>query len=217
MLGFKPARRIVRGIGLRSVGEWNEWSKSGKRPSNIPGRPDKVYRDAGWTSWPDWMGYERVVNGSWNKGEYLLFKAARRIVRGIGLRSFGEWKEWSKSGKRPCNIPSLPSQVYQDVGWTSYPDWMGYEGKKKMKRAAKRAGDSGAASASSSSSASKKRRRAPSPSSSSSSSFSSEPAAKKQEVQIKVEEVDGFDILSADTELGQVGAGLVNREQRCEW
>ena len=107
----------------------------------------------------------------------LGFKPARRIVRGIGLRSRKEWQEWSKSGKRPSNIPGNPSDTYKDAGWTSYPDWMGYEGKKKkeQKRAAERDDNSGAASSSSFSSASKKRRRAPSPSSSSS---SSEPAAK---------------------------------------
>ena len=80
LLPFEEARRIVRRIGLRS---WREWSKSGKRPSNIPAAPHQVFRNAGWTSWPDWMGYGE---GRVFKEEMLPFKAARRIVRGIGLR-----------------------------------------------------------------------------------------------------------------------------------
>ena len=36
---------------------------------------------------------------------------------------------WSKSGNRPVNIPSLPSSVYQEKGWTDWPDWLGYKPK----------------------------------------------------------------------------------------
>jgi hypothetical protein len=36
-----------------------------------------------------------------------------------------EWNEWSKSGKRPTDIPSDPANVYRDDGWVSFPDWLG--------------------------------------------------------------------------------------------
>ena len=48
------------------------------------------------------------------------------MVRELGLTSEKEWKEWSKSGQRPSNIPSCPHQVYRDAGWVSMPDWLGY-------------------------------------------------------------------------------------------
>ena len=56
VMSFDAARAIVRALKLGSSKEWNEYSKSGKRPSNIPSAPDKVYRNAGWTSWHDWLG-----------------------------------------------------------------------------------------------------------------------------------------------------------------
>ena len=59
-LSFEAARAVVRQLKLKSHKEWYEWSKSGQRPANIPSSPDQVYRDAGWVSWPDWLGYERV-------------------------------------------------------------------------------------------------------------------------------------------------------------
>ena len=126
-LPFEEARFIVQALGLRSWREWCSWSKSGKRPYNIPSNPRHVYKYLGWKSWPDWMGYEGKSNTA--KGEEMLpFKPARRIVRGIGLRSVEEWKEWSKSGKRPSNPhPGNPHKMYKDAGWTSMPDWMGYE------------------------------------------------------------------------------------------
>ena len=59
MLPLEEPRRIVRGNGLTSARKWEGWSKSGKRPSNIPSHPDQVYRDKGWVNTADWLGYDR--------------------------------------------------------------------------------------------------------------------------------------------------------------
>ena len=89
MLPFAVARAIVRNLKLKGQKEWAAWSKSGQRPSNIPGNPDKVYRDDGWTSWPDWLGYEgRVVGKSENM---LSVAAARAIVRKLKMKCNKEW------------------------------------------------------------------------------------------------------------------------------
>jgi hypothetical protein len=122
MLPFAAAREIVRNLKLKGVKEWKEWSKSGKRPSNIPGCPHQTYRDDGWISMPDWLGYEG------GQGAFLPFAVARAIVRKLELKSVKEWKEWSKSGQRPSNIPSAPDETYRDDGWISMPDWLGYAG-----------------------------------------------------------------------------------------
>jgi hypothetical protein len=66
MLPFERARDVARGTGLTSQKEWYEWSKSGQRPSNVPGNPAKAYKGKGWVSWPDWMGYQ-FTNGDQNK------------------------------------------------------------------------------------------------------------------------------------------------------
>jgi hypothetical protein len=50
-------RAYARKLELKGERGWKEWSKSGQRPSDIPGNPNKVYRDDGWISWPDWLGY----------------------------------------------------------------------------------------------------------------------------------------------------------------
>ena len=124
-LAFEAARNVVRTLKLRSGKEWQEYSKSGKRPSNIPSNPNKAYRDAGWVSMPDWLGYEGK--------EILSFEAARTFVRTLKLGGVKEWHEYSKSGKRPSNIPGNPARVYRDAGWVSMPDWLGYGGQNKGK------------------------------------------------------------------------------------
>jgi hypothetical protein len=136
MLPFTVGRAYARKLKLGSKKEWKEWSKSGQRPSNIPGNPHKVYRDDGWISWPDWLG-----NGGTSHNSMLPFAAGRAYVRKLKLRNNKEWKEWSKSGQRPSNIPGNPQRTYRDDGWISMPDWLGY-------------GSSGGAAASRSSSSS---------------------------------------------------------------
>jgi hypothetical protein len=54
-LRSQEARAIVRHLKMKILKEWQAWSKSGRRPSNIPARPDQVYRDDGWISWMDWL------------------------------------------------------------------------------------------------------------------------------------------------------------------
>jgi hypothetical protein len=121
MLPFTEGRAFARRLGLKGQRGWKEWSKSEQRPSDIPGRPDRVYRDDGWVSWPDWLG-----NGKARNTVALPFAVGRAYVRKLKLRSWKEWQAWSKSGQRPSNIPSLPSRTYRDDGWISMPDWLGY-------------------------------------------------------------------------------------------
>jgi hypothetical protein len=145
MLPFAAGRMYVRKLKLRSQKEWNEWRKSGQRPSDIPSDPPVAYRDAGWVSWPDWLGNgkERV-----SAKDMLPFTVGRAYVRKLKLRRWKEWAEWRKSGQRPSNIPGNPARTYRDDGWISYPDWLGY-------------GSSGGAAASRSSSPSSSATTAP--------------------------------------------------------
>eukprot|EP00947_MAST-08B_sp_MAST-8B-sp1_P000775 g775.t1 len=159
MLSFIAARDIVRKLKMTSAREWQEWSKSGQRPSNVPGSPHLVYKGKGWVSWPDWMGYQ-YTKGDQMRKELLPFEKARAVARNQNLTSLKEWKEWRKSGQRPSNVPSHPDQTYKGKGWVSYPDWMGYqytkgdENKKRKRKRAHQAANSSAATSSSSSSSS---------------------------------------------------------------
>ena len=58
--------------------------------------------------------------------KFRSFEDARAYVRTLGLKSNEKWREWSKSGKRPHDIPSHPDVTYASSGWISYPDFLGY-------------------------------------------------------------------------------------------
>ena len=116
---FEEARDYARSLGLKSKEEWKEWSKSGDRPPDIPSEPDRVYKDEGWLSWGDFLGYRPA-------GEWRDFEEARDYARTLGLKSRDEWIEWSKSGERPPDIPFNPDRDYKGEGWLSWGDFLGY-------------------------------------------------------------------------------------------
>jgi hypothetical protein len=54
---FKEARAFAHSLGLKSSTEWGVYKKSGKKPTDIPAKPDYVYARQGWAGYPDWLGY----------------------------------------------------------------------------------------------------------------------------------------------------------------
>jgi hypothetical protein len=85
----------------------------------MPSKPNIVYKGAGWVSWMDWLGVGR--------GRWRSFEEARRFARGLGLKSFAEWREYCKSGEKPYDIPAYPNEVYAVPSgeWRSWGDWLG--------------------------------------------------------------------------------------------
>ena len=125
---FEEARDYASSLKLKSQREWKEWSKSGERPQDIPSHPERVYKHAGWKSWPDFLGYPPRRNAKTRSTtKKRSFTEARDYARNLSLESVREWEGWSKSGKRPPDIPSHPELVYKGKGWKSWGDFLGYD------------------------------------------------------------------------------------------
>ncbi|GHP06450.1 hypothetical protein PPROV_000519500 [Pycnococcus provasolii] len=119
---FEDARAYVHTLGLKSAEEWRAWRASDARPHDIPSNPYHEYASSGWLSYGDFLGYAvgKVT------GNFRSFEDARAYVHTLGLKSQKEWKAWRRSGARPHDIPSVPETHYASLGWTSYPDFLGY-------------------------------------------------------------------------------------------
>jgi len=121
-LPFEKARGHVRKLELKNQAAWLKWAKSNARPENIPYEPHEVYKDQGWEDLDDWLNSGRTANK--NK-KFLPFEKAREYVRKLGLESQDEWQEWAKSDARPDSIPAGPDQIYNNLGWAGWMDWLG--------------------------------------------------------------------------------------------
>jgi len=115
---FESARKFVSGLGLKNYEEWEEYSKSGDKPHDIPSKPSRVYKSE-WVSMGDWLG----ITIGWD-GSYRSFESAREFVRDLGLKGEKEWRGYLRSGDKPHNIPLRPSVVYKSE-WLSIGDWLG--------------------------------------------------------------------------------------------
>ena len=117
---FVNARKFVRSLKLNGQKEWGNYSKSSKRPVDIPGNPQFNYKKE-WVSWGDFLGTGNISNAD---KTYIPFKDARRFVRSLKIESQGGWSKYKKSGKKPNDIPGTPAQVYKEE-WVDWGDWLG--------------------------------------------------------------------------------------------
>jgi superfamily II DNA or RNA helicase len=119
-LPYDEAEAYMHNLGFVSQKEWNKWASSEERPYFIPHAADRVYKDKGWISWRDWLGYKEQYS------RFLPFDEARSYARSLNLTS---QKDWLKNKKNlPINIPKRPKQVYKNKGWIDWYDWLGYSG-----------------------------------------------------------------------------------------
>jgi len=136
---FTEARAWVRGLGLSCQRDWDDYCKGrleGKppKPADIPRTPSGVYRNEGWLGLGDWLGTGTLAP---SMRTYRSFTEAREWVRGLGLSSEKEWKDYGAGrlkGKplKPSDIPASPAAVYKDAGWIGMSDWLG-NGRKPCK------------------------------------------------------------------------------------
>ena len=119
---FEEARAFVRGLGLKSQSEWADYCSSSKKPEDIPTNPHRNYADEGWAGMGDWLGTGYI---SPRLRQYRPFEEARAFVHGLELKSQDEWLHYTKSGKKPDDVPASPHLTYADEGWAGMGDWLG--------------------------------------------------------------------------------------------
>ncbi len=119
---FEEAREFVRGLGLRNDEQWRLFSKSARRPADIPAAPAEIYKRSGWLSLSDWLGTGNIAN---RYKVFQDFESARQFARSLSLKKASEWREYAALGKKPYDIPSDPQAVYKANGWESWGDWLG--------------------------------------------------------------------------------------------
>ena len=119
---FEEAKKIVQKYNLKSSTEWRDFDKS-HIPDNIPKRPSNAYKNKGWISWSDFLGYD--IKRRSNNLEYYDYEKAREKVHKLKLKSSKEWVIYCKSGNLDIKIPKSPRDYYLNRGWKSMGDWLG--------------------------------------------------------------------------------------------
>ena len=112
-LPFKEAREYARSLNLDSVTSWNNFTKSKKRPSNIPAQPEMTYKKD-WQGWGDFLGTGTIAT---QDREYLppieAKIEARKYQKKLGIKTETQWIEAHRAGKIPANLPRYPYDIYR--------------------------------------------------------------------------------------------------------
>jgi hypothetical protein len=114
-LSFKKVQEFAQKLNFKNREEWEEYSKSGDKPDNIPANPGLAYKNNGWKGWGDFLGTGRVANQTLAKNYLPLEKAeieARELAKKYNLRTQEDWLKAHREGKIPKHLPRNPWQVY---------------------------------------------------------------------------------------------------------
>ena len=127
---FKEIKEWVKNnLEVSSAREWYKIIKENKLPDFIPRSPKEAYTKRGWLSWGDFLG----TNRKWdNNIDYINYNEAKKYIKKNlqNIDSAKSWKEMSKKGKIPRNIPNRPDRYYKNKnrGWDSWGDFL-YNGR----------------------------------------------------------------------------------------
>lgn len=117
---YEAARKFVRTQGIRTQAQWYAWSKRGCRPNDIPSNPHIHYAKQ-WDSWGSFLGTSNIRR---TRIKFRDFRSARRYASTLGLKTHKEWRVWSKSGRRPRDIPANPQSKYLYSGWEGWKHFL---------------------------------------------------------------------------------------------
>ena len=109
-------------MNLKSQNEWTDYCKSGNKPDDIPSDPSKVYKNDGWTSLGNFLGTGRIAD---HLKPYRTYAEAREFSSNLKFECRNDWFIYIKTGNKPEDIPSLPSNTYKNTGWISWGDFLG--------------------------------------------------------------------------------------------
>ena len=135
---YESAKKFVQSLRITTARQFQEWSSSGEKPTDVPSSPNKVYQDQ-WEGWGSFLGTGRT-----REKNFMSYESARDLVRSLGITTRVQFQEWNSLGGRPENFPSSPASVYEDhwEGWgsflgtgrTSEKNFMSYESARDLVR-----------------------------------------------------------------------------------
>jgi hypothetical protein len=120
-LSFEETKEIVGQLNIKTTREYLKYFRNGGKKLGIPQNPKQTFQNEGWDGWENFLNKEDSIGYK----HFMLFEEAREFARSLNLKGMKEWKEWSKSGKRPENIPACPEQTYKVHGWKGWVDFLG--------------------------------------------------------------------------------------------
>ncbi len=111
---YAEAQAAAQALGIKRQPDYIKRYRENPR---LPSHPDKVYADAGWIDWYDFLGNKRP-------DFYPTYAEARAVAQALGIKRLPDYKKRYRENPR---LPSNPNEVYADAGWIDWYDFLGNE------------------------------------------------------------------------------------------
>jgi hypothetical protein len=124
-LSYKEAIKIMHSFKLKSLSEFNKFSKEGKLPDNIPvGFTHYYYKTEGIKiSVGEFLGTDEIAP---QLKQFISYKEASKFVKSKKITTQSQWRKFVNDGKKPNNIPSNPDKNYIKTGeWINWGHFVG--------------------------------------------------------------------------------------------
>ena len=130
LMSFHDSRLFAQSLNLKSSSEWKKYVKGDiphlpQKPNGCPTKPKEIHSyKKYWKGWPDFLGYK--------ERKFYSFDIARDEVRALNFKTQKDYKIFARE---PHNymFPVKPERTYKEKGWKGWPDFLGYEPKRKKK------------------------------------------------------------------------------------
>ena len=122
-MDFEDAWIHVKTLNIKSAKEWMRFSKSHKRPFNMPTSPQITYKNIGWKNWSDWLGTNNLAPGTI---QWVSYDDAKEFAKKLELKSEMDWYNYSKNNDKPNDIPTAVKLIYKKE-WINWGDFLGIE------------------------------------------------------------------------------------------
>jgi len=100
---------------ITSKTKWRNYIKNLKT-NKIPINPNKVFKNNGWTSWPDFLNTENLHSSK----QKLKFLKLKEFVEWLKTNNIKNNSQFRNIKNKPNFIPSHPERFYKNNGWISW-------------------------------------------------------------------------------------------------
>ena len=122
---FNEFKVFVKSLNINSSKEYRNYLKNNSLQLDIPSSPEQVYKNSGWTTWPDILG--KGLKDAKNI-DYLSYSNAKKIIKKFKLETSTNWYEFCKTDSKPEKIPTSAKRYYENNGeWKGWADFLGKE------------------------------------------------------------------------------------------
>ena len=124
VVSYEEAKTILKSLKLFGKDAFIDYCKLENFDNRLPKNPSTKYKNNGWISWGDFLSTGNIATHELN---YLPYDETKELVCNLHIKSLDEFKNYSNSDDRNNNVPKDPYTVYQNKGWLSWGDFLGYD------------------------------------------------------------------------------------------